>query len=195
MEEAPLYPSLDSANDERAYVTKLQTENLFGKLNAIEKELKHYQKLKRRWNSIKNILHYLKYPVCALMLGGDAALFLTGLGAPIAIASSGLTLLEVIGSHMLEDSLVRSKVNKYAAKAAHRKEWIDKMYVFKNEALRDYILDQKEIELWNALLAEYAKESEGFSEKSGEETNIAKEIKRLRDQMSSLAARLNGKPE
>ena len=44
-----LYPSLDSANDdERAFVAKLQIENLFGKLGGLEKELKHYQKLKRR---------------------------------------------------------------------------------------------------------------------------------------------------
>jgi hypothetical protein len=117
-----LYPSLDSSQNERNFITKLQTQNLFAKLGELEKELKHYTKLKRRWNRVKNVLHYCKYPLCVLMLGGDAALFLTGLGAPIAIASSGLTLIEVVGSHLLEDSLVRSKVNKYSAKAAHRKK-------------------------------------------------------------------------
>ena len=137
-----LYPSLDSANDdERAFVAKLQIENLFGKLGGLEKELKHYQKLMRRWNCIKNILHYLKYPVCALMLGGDALLLVTGVGAPVAIASSGLTLVELVGSHLIEDSVVRAKVNKYGAKVAHLKEWIDRMYVFKSEALRDQVLD------------------------------------------------------
>jgi hypothetical protein len=195
-----LYPSLDSSQNERNFITKLQTQNLFAKLGELEKELKHYTKLKRRWNRVKNVLHYCKFPLCVLMLGGVGALFLTGLGAPIAIASSGLTLIEVIGSHLLEDSLVRSKVNKHAAKAAHRKEWIDKMYVFKNEALRDQTLDQKEIELWNALLTEYAQEAKRHEVAEAEQArnsqpNIAKELKRLQEQMSSLATRLNGKPE
>ena len=75
------------------------------------------------------------------MLGGDALLLVTGVGAPVAIASSGLTLVELVGSHLIEDSVVRAKVNKYGAKVAHLKEWIDRMYVFKSEALRDQVLD------------------------------------------------------
>lgn len=135
-----MYLSLDSSahgGDKRAFVTKLKIENLFGKLDALEKELMHYKKLKRRWNRIKNLLHCLKYPVCALMFGGYALLLFTGVGAPIAIASSGVTLFELAGSHLVKQSVVRAKVNKNAAKVAHIKEWIDRMYVLKSESLRD----------------------------------------------------------
>lgn len=58
---------------------------------------------------------------------------------------------------MLEDILVRSKVNKYTAKAVHKKEYIDKMYLLRNKALYDQILDQKIIKPWNSLLTEYTK--------------------------------------
>lgn len=54
------------------------------------------------------------------MLAGDAALFLTIFGAPIAIAFLGLTLLEVVGSNLLEESLMQTIVKKYFFKAAHR---------------------------------------------------------------------------
>lgn len=47
----------------------------------------------------------------------------------------------------MKESLVRSMVNKYTAEAVHLKEFIDRMYVFKNEALRDQFFDQKEIDL------------------------------------------------
>lgn len=81
------------------------------------------------------------------MLGGDAFFLISGVEAPVAIESFGLILVELVWSHLLEDSVVRPKVNKYASKVSHIKEWIDWMFVFKNEALHDQIFDKKETAL------------------------------------------------
>lgn len=75
------------------------------------------------------------------MLGGDALLFATGVGAPIAIAPLDLKLVKLIGGHLVGNSLVRFNVNKYSAKAVHLKKFVDRMYVFKNETLRDHLFD------------------------------------------------------
>lgn len=92
---------------------------------------------------------------------------------------------------------MQSKVTKYTEKDAYRKEWIDIMYVFKNEALRDKILDQNEIELWNALLTEYvqkSKRNDSAAAQQGEnlEPNFAKEVKQLQEKLSSLSTQPNG---
>lgn len=93
---------------------------------------------------------------------------------------------------------MRLKVNKYTTKV-HLKEWIDRMYMFKNEALRDHILDQKEIELWNVLLNEYAQSDKSNNnlrapadQAHNSEPNISKELKRLQELMSLLVIKLNG---
>ena len=85
---------------------KLQADNLFFKLEQIEKELKHYLKLKKKWNIFKNILHYSKYPFAVILTGLDIGLIFTGIGIPVAIAGAGITIAEVIGTNVLEDSLV-----------------------------------------------------------------------------------------
>jgi hypothetical protein len=64
--ENGLYPTISNSEREHEYVLKLQCDNLFIKLNELEKELNHYKKLKRRWKIFKNILHYSKYPISAL---------------------------------------------------------------------------------------------------------------------------------
>lgn len=79
------------------------------------------------------------------MLGSKALLRITGVEALIAIASLGLTLVELVESNLVEDSKMREKVYKYAAKFAHIKELIDKMYVFIEKELHDKILDKKNI--------------------------------------------------
>lgn len=86
-----MYLSIDNAQSDRLTITKLQRENLFGKLASLEQNLEHCWKLKKRWICVKNLLHYLEYPVSALMIGGDVLLFATGVSAPIAKALSRLT--------------------------------------------------------------------------------------------------------
>ncbi len=127
--ENGLYPTISNSEREHDYVLKLQCDNLFIKLNELEKELKHYKKLKRRWKIFRNILHYLKYPISVILIGGDIALIFTGIGVPIAIVGACVTGIELVGSSIIEDTLVNSKVNKYDHKITHLKEWIDRMYI------------------------------------------------------------------
>lgn len=59
------------------------------------------------------------------MLDEDAMLLETGVEAPIAIASSGLTLAKHFRSHLVEDKVVHAQVKKYANRKTHLKAWID----------------------------------------------------------------------
>ena len=55
-EQRSLYLNpLLNAQTEHQQILKLQADTLFLKLTQLEDKLKHYSKLKRKWNRFKNI--------------------------------------------------------------------------------------------------------------------------------------------
>ena len=145
-----IYPQITSAE-----LNKEKMKNLMMFHDSLVKQMKHYQKLKCRWNVVKNVMHYSKYPIGVAMIGGDVALTFTGVGIPVAIAGGVITAVELVGSNIVEDTLMKRKVQKYRQKTLFFKEWIDKMHVFVTDATRDGIIDDKEIEQWKRLVEEH----------------------------------------
>jgi hypothetical protein len=183
--------SLSFSQNEQSALFKLQADNLFFKLEQIEKELQHYHKLKNKWNLFKNILHYSKYPFAVILGGLDVGLIFTGVGIPIAVAlavsGAGLTLAEVISTNVLEDSLVNIKLNKYETKCKHLKQWVDRMYLFKTDVLKDGVIDEKEINQWKDMLKLYDKSLIEFKQ----ESKNAIDLKVLKDQIDTLMKQRN----
>ena len=100
--------------------------------------MKHYSKLKKKWNRFTNILQYSKYFIAVLFAGFDIGLsFIPIVGIPLEIISTAVTLGEVIGANVLKDSIVNVKVNTYDKKCKHITKWLDSMYLFKQDILRD----------------------------------------------------------
>ena len=118
--------------------------------------MKHYSKLKRKWNRFKNILQYCKYSIAVIFVGIDTGLiFLSIIGILLAIISTAVTLDEVIGANVLEDSFVNVKVNTYDKKCKHISMCLDRMYLFKQDTLRDGVIDTNEIDQWKQILNIY----------------------------------------
>ena len=76
---------------------------------------------------------------------------MTGIGIPLAIIGAVITVKEVIGTNILEDTFVNVKIDKYK-KSKHIKKWINKMYIIKSEALKNNVIDVKELQQWGHLL-------------------------------------------
>ena len=79
----------------------------------------------------------------------------TIVGIPLATISVAITLGEVIDANVSEDSFVNVKVNTYDQKCKHITKWLDRMYLFKQDTLRDGVIDAKEIDQWKQILNEY----------------------------------------
>ena len=180
-----LYPNpLSSSQTEHQQILKLQADTLFLKLTQLEDKLKHYSKLKRKWNRFKNILRYSKYPITLLFAGADIGLsFIPIVGIPLAIISTAVTLGEVIGANVLEDSFVNVKVNIYDKKCKHISKWLDRMYLFKQDTLRDGVIDAKEIEQWRQILNEYEESLKEITTPKNEEKI---DLKQIQEQINLL---------
>ena len=91
--------------------------------------MKHYYKLKNKWNRFKNILQYSKYFSAVIFAGIDAGLiFLPVIEILLAIISTAVTIGEVIGVNVIENSYVNVKVNTYDKKCKHISMWLVRMY-------------------------------------------------------------------
>ena len=184
-EQRSLYPNpLSSFQTEHQQILKLQADTLFLKLTQLEDKLKHYSKLKKKWNRFKNILRYSKYPIAILFAGADVGLaFIPIVGIPLAIISTAVTLGEVIGANVLEDSFVNVKVNTYDKKCKYITKWLDRMYLFKQDTLRDGVIDAKEIEQWKQILNEYEESLKEITIPKNEEKI---DLKKIQEQINLL---------
>ena len=184
-EQRSLYPNpLSSSQTEHQQILKLQADTLFLKLTQLEDKLKYYSKLKRKWNRFKNILRYSKYPIALLFAGADIGLsFIPIVGIPLAIISTAVTLGEVIGANVLEDSFVNVKVNTYDKKCKHITMWLDRMYLFKQDTLRDGVIDAKEIDQWRQILNEYEESLKEITSPKNEEKI---DLKKIQEQINLL---------
>jgi hypothetical protein len=121
----------------------------------------------------------------------DVGLIFTRVGIPIAVAlavsGAGLTLAEFIGTNVLEDSLVNIKLNKYENKCKHLKQWVDGMFLFKTDVLKDGVIDEKEINQWKDMLKLYDTSLIEFKQESKNAINL----KVLKDQIDTLMKQRN----
>ena len=119
-----------------------------------------------------------------LFAGADIGLaFIPIVGIPLAIISTAVTLGEVIGANILEDSFVNIKVNTYNKKCKHITKWLDRMYLFKQDALRDGVIDAKEIEQWKQIINEYEESLKEITSPKNEEKI---DLKKIQEQINLL---------
>jgi glutathione S-transferase len=180
-----LMPSLSQSMNESNQLLKAQVENLFIKLNQLKRELKHYHKLKKRWNILKNILHYSTYFIAAALGVGDILLFFIPIIGPyLAGGGATLTVGEVLSINIFEDTLVHKKVEYYHKKCKHLTKWIERMYIFKTDALRDGLIDDKEIQQWRSILTEY---EESIVDLKKPEASA--DLKKVKEQVNELLSK------
>ena len=83
---------------------------------------------------------------------------------------------EVIGANILEDSFVNIKVNTYNKKCKHITKWLDRMYLFKKDALSDGVIDAKKIDQWKQIINEYKDSLKEITSPKNEKKIDLKEI-------------------
>ncbi len=134
---------------------KVRVNSLLKEENHMEFDLKRIRKCKKKWNILSNILHYSKYGIEVVTISSGAILLFFPLSMPVGIILIGISVVEVVGLNVLEDSLVKSEVNKYKTKSNKLHDLIEKIHFFKRDAMKDGILSEKEMDHFNAILNEY----------------------------------------
>ena len=179
---APLYPEFIPLDES----LRKDVRHMLEKIDCIKKDLKHNNKLKKRFNKCKNIWKYLGYGLFGVLIAGDivVSIFLPGIAVPIVLA--GTALGEFLISEIVSGYFGKKK-SVYTKKCKHIQTTLDKMDVFIRDAVADKKIEEAEIKRFQVILNEY---EEGVVEIKEESKNEEKYT--LKELQSLLSKKQNG---
>ena len=152
------------------------------KINGIEKELKHYSKLRKRWKNFTTISKFSFFGIFIISeIGTGLIVFIPVVGqfAPLIIPAVGL--LEMgISAGLLK--IIDKRKKNMDNKIIKCRSTLDKLFLFLQKALKDKIIDEFEMEIFNKIINDY---------NSGKEDEVKidnnkEELKNLKDQIDIL---------
>ena len=117
-------------------------------------QLKHYQKLEHRYLVTIKSLRGGSYVMGISLEGIAIGLQFTLIGLPISILA-GLSGLRVPMLVEFIIKLINNKRQKYLKKIIHIKEYLDKLYLFIEEAKQDKVISLEEIERFQSIIDDF----------------------------------------
>ena len=129
-----------------------------GKRNELEKNLKHYKKILKRWKKIGNVLK-----VTSIIIVGGSAITSMVLGFGAFALPLVLAILAAVGgtegiiSEALVLGVVKKKVAKFKKKIEHIQEYISKSWFLFEKIREDSIITLQEIDEFRKLMENYEK--------------------------------------
>src|SRR3981189_479813 len=162
METGSIYPEITPfENVSEKYNKNLsdaRIKEIQGKRNELEKNLKHYKKILKRWKKIGNVLKIKSI----IIVGGSAITSMVlGFGAfalPLVLAIlAAVSGTEGIVSEAIVLGVVKKKVAKFKKKIEHIQEYISKSWFLFEKIRDDSIITLVEIDEFRKLMENYEK--------------------------------------
>jgi hypothetical protein len=156
-----LYPSLLLSEKENyeAAMNKSRIDEMSNKRLELDRQLKHYLKIKKRWDKADGSLK-----ITGTILAGTSAVVgavIAGLTVPltipivIPIVLGAITAGETIITSGLVMGLTGRKKSFYREKINIIQSYIDKMFVYSEKARQDGVITVEELEGFKHLMEEY----------------------------------------
>jgi len=177
----PSAPLLDREFNDILDKEKMNSIN--DKIKAIQKDLNHYCKLKKRWKNFKTISKIISYSIFGITEVGTGVLIfipVAGFIVPLIVTASGI--IELAISEGLINNIIDKKRKNMDMKIIKCRGVLDKLYLFLEEAKIDRIIDSTELGIFNKIINEY------YSGKDGEvkTDNNTEELKKLKGEIERL---------
>ena len=174
------YPTLNHLQDDNLLKSRvLEIKNI---LNQWEKDKKHYNKLKKKWNNFDSVV---RYTGLALALGSTSAITIITAGAFLPVQTMLITVTALSSGaflklgffDILSLKLAKNKRSKYASREQLINNYINKLWFLFEKSRNDNNITIEEIEKVRKLSDEYNNIS--FSVKSKNDGISYKEIKNI----------------
>ena len=131
-------------------------EHMTEKQNEIKEMLKHYKKLKNRWNTIDSILKTTNLTFTLIMA------FSTAVSASLTVPVFVPIILGIVSASS-STGIIAIKYSSKKKEYFKRKvrlidEYLNKLYIFFEKSKADKIISVEEVEEFNMLLTEFESE-------------------------------------
>src|SRR5277367_4441768 len=169
MSTEKLYPKIpyeDISDKVNKNLSDSRSKEIQGKRNEMEKSLRHYKKILKRWKMIGNVLK-----IGSIIVVGGVGITSIVLGFGAFVLPITLGILAAIGategiiSEAVVMGVVKKKVAKFKKKIEHIQEYISKSWFLFEKIREDSIISLVEIDEFRKLMENYEK---GLSSLSGD---------------------------
>ena len=159
-----LYPEIqkvpyeDISNQVNKNLSDARIKEIQGKRNEMEKSLKHYKKILKRWKLIGSVLK-----IGSIVILGGVGISSIVLGIGFLATPLILGILAAVGtsegiiSEAIVLGVVKKKVIKFKKKIEHIQEYISKSWFLFEKIREDSIINLQEIDEFRKLMDNYEK--------------------------------------
>ena len=182
VERESLYPKLESFDNVSERYNKnlsdARIKEIQGKRHEMEKSLKHYEKILKRWKLIENIVKCSSLTI-VVGCGVVTTLGFGGLVTPLII-----TIVSVCGasegimSQVIVEGVVNRRIVKFKKSIQHIKEYISKSWYLFEKIRSDGVISLQELDEFRVLMEKY---EQGLT--AVDSVNADKEYVKLRDSL------------
>jgi len=149
-----VYPHLNMDD-----INKLQVQHMLAEIEGIKRSLKHYKKLRKRFNLIKNICKYIGLGVfVSVEVAGVGLLIVATGGTAVPLVLPAILCGAGLASPLIDLALCKyfsKRKHLYTEKCKHIQSTLDKLYIFMKDAMSDSVIDEKEINKFREIITEY----------------------------------------
>src|SRR3981189_2482343 len=176
MSAEKLYPQIpyeDISDKVNKNLSDARIKEIQGKRNEMEKNLKHYKKILKKWKQIGNVLK-----IGSIVIVGGIGVTSIVLGFGVLAAPLILGILAAIGasegiiSEAVVLGVVKKKVSKFKKKIEHIQEYISKSWFLFEKIRDDSIITLVEIDEFRKLMENYEKGLSTASDPNGDSEYI-----------------------
>src|SRR5437773_12298572 len=188
-ENQKLYPEIpkvhyeDISDKVNKNLSDARSKEIQGKRNELEKSLKHYKKILKRWKQIDSALK-----IGSVIIVGGLGVTTIVLGIGFLATPLILRILAAVGtsegiiSEAIVLGVVKKKVIKFKKKIEHIQEFISKSWFLFEKIREDSIISLQEIDEFRKLMDDYEKGLTSADNDSGD-----KEYIKLRESLKHQA--------
>jgi len=186
-----VYPHLNMDD-----INKLQVQHMLAEIEGIKRSLKHYNKLRKRFNLSKNICKYIGLGVFVTVeVAGVGLLIVATGGTAVPLVLPAILCGAGLASPLIDLALCKyfsQRKHLYTEKCKHIQSTLDRLYIFMKDAMSDSVIDEKEINKFREIITEYnttqIKEENGKQEKITSRAtmkSVVEKIKLLESKIST----------
>ena len=159
-----LYPKIISAAEldelTEGKLSKARATEIINKQKEMEKELKHYKKLCRKWKNAGNALRIIGISGgCVITAAGGitAGIASAGVAVPIVVPTvlASVGVIETAITQSVAFGYIRKKKHRFSEKYDLVNTYLNRLYHLYHRSIEDRVISLEEIEEFRRLVSEY----------------------------------------
>ena len=158
------YPVIKTSEEVKDLINqnlnRQRAQKIIDKINILEKQLEHYQKVSKRWKQVSKFIRVSNLVLTGIVSGTVATLGIlttAGIAFPVVVTAilGGYTVIQSSVLEGMNVGIIKRKKQRFSDKCNIFRNYIDKMHFYYEKARQDNVITLDELEGFNRIVVEF----------------------------------------